>query len=107
MQQLSLYLDGSLLYHGWMRRAPPRPPPGAPAEDFVQTILMTDNPSLIGAERRNVYNKVDLEDDLVIIDNGQQISHGATAGGGTCRPSTSAVGMGVPAPPPMRMPLRY
>ena len=67
VQQFALYLDGALLYQGWMRPAPPRPSQaGAPFdEDFVQTILMTDNPALIEAERGNVYNKVDLEDDLV------------------------------------------
>ena len=99
VQQFALYLDGALLYQGWMRPAPPRPSQaGAPFdEDFVQTILMTDNPALIEAERANVYNKVDLEDGIVIIDNGQQISHGAAAGGGPmCRPDTSAVGPGAP-----------
>ncbi len=56
-----------------MRPAPPKPSGGGSysASDFVQTVLFTDNESLIEAERINVYNKVDLEDDLVIIDNGQ------------------------------------
>ncbi len=100
VQQLSLYMDGALLYQGWVRPAPPRAPGSAgPQEDFVQTILMTDNPALIEAERYNVYNKVDLEDDLVIIDNGQQLNHRPAHGGSMCRPTTSAVGPGAPPMP--------
>ena len=73
-----------------------------PPPSFVQSILLTDNAALIEAERENVYNKVDLEDDLVIIDNGQQLSHRPVVEGGSmCRPSTSAVGVGRAPPPPM------
>ena len=112
MQQLALYLDGALLYQGWARPAPPRPAAGAGmeggggTESFVQTILMTDNAALIEAERENVYNKVDLEDELVIIDNGQQLSHRPVESGNTCRPTTSAVGPGAPPPPMFKLPRR-
>jgi hypothetical protein len=111
VQQLALYLDGALLYQGWARPAPPRQGGGAGAEggsveSFVQTMLLTDNAALIEAERENVYNKVDLEDDLVIIDNGQQLSHRPVESGNMCRPTTSAVGAGAAPPPMCKLPQR-
>lgn len=111
VQQLALYLDGALLYQGWARPAPPRQAGGAGVqegsmESFVQTILLTDNAALIEAERENVYNKVDLEDDLVIIDNGQQLNHRPVESGNMCRPTTSAVGAGAAPPPMFKLPRR-
>ena len=61
---------------------------------------------LIEAERENVYNKVDLEDDLVIIDNGQQLNHRPVESGNMCRPTTSAVGAGAAPPPMFKLPRR-
>ena len=58
-----------------MRLAPARVSgTSAPASDFVQTVLFTDNERLIEAERDHVYNKSDLEEGLVIFDNGQRLT---------------------------------
>ena len=44
--------------------------------------------------------------ELVIIDNGQQLSHRPVESGNTCRPTTSAVGAGAPPPPMFKLPRR-
>lgn len=60
-----------------MRLAPARVSgTSAPSSDFVQTVLFTDNDQLIAAEKDHVYNKSDLEEGLVVFDNGQRLTVG-------------------------------
>jgi hypothetical protein len=49
-------VDHRLVFHGYLRPAPPKPARGAPVPDFAQTVLFTDNPLLIAREAENVYN---------------------------------------------------
>lgn len=51
-----MYVDHRLMFHGYMRPAPPKPARGDPVPDFAQTVLFTDNPLLIAREAANVYN---------------------------------------------------
>ena len=45
-----------MVFHGYLRPAPPKPAKGSPVPDFAQAILFTDNPILIAREAANVYN---------------------------------------------------
>lgn len=45
-----------MVFHGYLRPAPPKPAKGSPVPDFAQAILFTDNPMLIAREAANVYN---------------------------------------------------
>ena len=49
-------VDHRLVFHGYLRPAPPKPAKGASVPDFAQTVLFTDNPLLIAREAANVYN---------------------------------------------------
>jgi len=49
-------VDHRLVFHGYLRPAPPKPAKGAPVPDFAQAVLFTDNPLLIAREAANVYN---------------------------------------------------
>lgn len=90
VRAFSLELDGSLLFEGCLRAAPPRDDPDAP-DDFVQTVIFTDNEVLIDAEAEHVYTSAELDDALVVIDNGQRlVLDGQPAGSALERPTTSA-----------------
>ena len=109
VRSFEILLDGALLYQGSMRPAPVRSGPSVNADsDFVQTVLFTDNPSLLAAEAANVYNKEDLEDGLMIYDNGQKLgANAAPTAEELVRPETAAVGAAPPtarggARPPLR-----
>jgi hypothetical protein len=101
VRNFEVLLDGSLIYQGSARPAPPRS--GASvmaASDFVQTVLFTDNEQIIRAEAMNVYTHQDLEDNLQIFDNGQKLGGGpAMRPEEMVRPGTSVVGA---APPTAR-----
>ena len=49
-------VDHRLVFHGYLRPAPPKPAKGAAVPDFAQAVLFTDNPLLIAREAANVYN---------------------------------------------------
>jgi len=99
VQSFSIQIDGCLAFQGCMRLAPARVSgTSEPACDFVQTVLFTDNPHLIAAEKDHVYNKSDLEEGLVIFDNGQRLS-GSCKQAELARPATSVAGL----PPPTAM----
>ena len=101
VRSFELLLDGSLLYKGTARPAPPRVGSALHAPtDFVQTVLFTDNEEVIRAEAAHVYTQEDLEDGLQIYDNGTKLSGSAAPRPDEIqRPSTSVVGA---APPTAR-----
>ena len=101
VRSFEILLDGALIYQGGARPAPPRVGSSLHApNDFVQTILFTDNEEIIRAEAEHVYSTEDLEDGLQIFDNGAKISGGSsTRPEDVVRPTTSAVGA---APPTAR-----
>ena len=84
------------------RPAPPRQGDALQAaSDFVQSVLFTDNESIIRQEAEHVYSHDDLEDGLAIFDNGHKLGGGANGPRPEeiIRPQTSAVGA---APPTAR-----
>jgi len=96
-QSFSIHIDGCLAFQGTMRLAPARVSgTSSPSSDFVQTVLFTDNDELIHAEKDHVYNKSDLEEGLVIFDNGQRLTAAGARQQEMARPTTSVAGL----PPP-------
>uniref|UniRef100_A0A7S0P615 KATNIP domain-containing protein n=1 Tax=Calcidiscus leptoporus TaxID=127549 RepID=A0A7S0P615_9EUKA len=93
----SILFDDAIIFEGFMRAAPPRatpsPPSGAADEDFVQTVIFTDNEQLIDAEADHIYNQEQLDDELVFVDNGHLLS-GNRPRLDTLRPTTAAHGFG-------------
>jgi len=51
-----IWLDGALVYAGYLRAAPAAPADPAAAADFGQTILLYATPAIIAAERCNVHS---------------------------------------------------
>ena len=101
VRSFELLLDGNLLYKGTARPAPLRVGSAVRSEDdFVQTILFTDNEDVIRAEAAHVYTQEDLEDGLQIYENGTKLAGSSAARPEEIlRPSTSVVGA---APPTAR-----
>lgn len=105
VRSFELLLDGALLYQGSMRPAPVRVGSALAAPtDFVQSVLFTDAPALLQREAAHVYNKQDLEDGLLIYDNGTKLAGDmGPRPEDVARPTTSAVGA---APPTARRGVR-
>ena len=77
IKEFDLYIDDTLVYRGYVRKAPPRPPKKPdgtlPNIAFGQAVLFTDNHSILEQEVRNVY-QFRQEDSLLLIDNNNVIS---------------------------------
>uniref|UniRef100_A0A7S4F9V3 KATNIP domain-containing protein n=1 Tax=Chrysotila carterae TaxID=13221 RepID=A0A7S4F9V3_CHRCT len=97
VKNFALLLDGALIFQGVMRAAPPREQlvsaMGDRPADFVQSVIFTDNQAIIDAEAEHIYNQEELDDEMVIMDNGTVLA-GKRANMESARPVTAAQGLG-------------
>eukprot|EP00698_Gefionella_okellyi_P024601 TRINITY_DN8737_c0_g1_i1.p1 TRINITY_DN8737_c0_g1~~TRINITY_DN8737_c0_g1_i1.p1 ORF type:complete len:1278 (+),score=327.47 TRINITY_DN8737_c0_g1_i1:97-3930(+) len=96
VHEFELEIDGLLVYQGELRQAPPRPK-GERLPQFGQSILFTNDPRIVEAEKKFVYTIAGTEQRVTCINNNQVQSapaplHQPAPAAPDERPTTAATG---------------